>query len=243
MKKKILAGMVAGAILAGTGFGFLGQAQAAADQGTNQQGKVAQHKLRGPQDGQPPMMNMNSADVAKRIHDTFGVNEAEVKAALDAKRNFHDVGQAAMLAKISGKSFKDVLAMKTDSKHWKDVGKELGITADQVKNQMDILSAERMAKRGDITKEKALSLLKAGYRPHDVGMAAKLAKLSKKDVQAVLDMKKINNTWRDVAKKLGVDESKLRPQFSGKNMQRHDKDGRGEMPGPAHDFVMGDDNK
>ncbi|MBQ1416571.1 MAG: hypothetical protein IIY91_04565, partial [Selenomonas sp.] len=64
MKKKILAGMVAGAILAGTGFGFLGQAQAAADQGTNQQGKVAQHKLRGPQDGQPPMMNMNSADVA-----------------------------------------------------------------------------------------------------------------------------------------------------------------------------------
>lgn len=243
MKKKILAGMVAGAILAGTGFGFLGQAQAAADQGTTQQGKVAQHKMRGPHNGQPPMMNVNSADVAKRIHDTFGVSESEVKAALDAKRNFHDVGQAAMLAKISGKSFKDVLAMKTEDKHWKDVGKELGVTAEQVKSQMDVLSAERMAKNGDISKDKALSLLKAGYSPRDVGMAAKLAKLSSKDVQAVLDMKKINNTWKDVAQKLGVDMSKLRPQFSGKGMHRPDKRVGGDMPEPPQDIELGDDNK
>ena len=236
MRKKILAGMVAGAILAGTGFGFLSQAQAA-DQNSGTPSKVVQHQ-KGPRGGQPP--KMNSAVAAKRIHETFGVSETEVKEALDAKRNIHDVGQAAMLAKISGKSFKDVLAMKTEGKHWKDVGKELGITAEQVKNQMDIIAAERMAKKGDITKDKALSLLKAGYKPLDVSMAAKLAKLSNKDVQAVLDMKKINNTWKEVAQKLGVDASKLRPQGFDRDGQ-HRMGGPGERPEPPHDFGMNEE--
>ena len=31
-------------------------------------------------------------------------------------------------------------------------------------------------------------------------------------VQAVLDMKKINNRWSDVADQLGVDKAKLRPE-------------------------------
>ena len=239
MKKKLLAGMMAGALLAGTGFGVLsGQAQAA-DKGT----RFGQQHMQAPHDGQPPMMNMNSAEVAKQLHDTFGVSEAEVKSALDEKHNFHDVGQAAMLAKISGKSFKDVLAMKTNGKHWPEIGKELGVTAEQVQAQMNELTAERMAKKGEIAKERALALLKDGYQPQDIGMAAKLAKLSGKDVQAVLDMKKINNRWSDVAKQLGVDEAKLRPQFTGRGMHRPDKMTEGDMPAPPQPPMMDEDNK
>ena len=212
MRKKMLAGIVAGALMVGTGFGVLsGQAQAA-DTAVKGDRQAPPPMMRGHKGGQPPMMNMNADDVAKKLHETFGVSEAEVKEAINNKSDFQDIGQAAMLSKISGKSLKDVLAMKTADKHWPEVGKELGVTPDQIHKQMNEMTAARMAERGDIDKDKALTLLNNGYRSMDVSMAAKLAKLSGKDVQAVLDMKKINNRWGDVAKELGVDMSKLRPE-------------------------------
>ena len=138
------------------------------------------------------------------------------------------------LKKISGKSFKDVLAMKTQDKHWPEISKELGIKPEQMRAQMNELSAERIAQRGNIDKDQALSLLNKGYRPMDVSVAAKLAKLSNKDIQTILDMKKINNRWGDVAEQLGVDRSALRPnmgkgQFPGHGPQGGPPDG-GEMP-------------
>lgn len=72
--------------------------------------------------------------------------------------------------------------------------------------------AKMMAKKGDVDESTALKLLKNGYHPRDIEVAATLAKESGKDIQKVLDMKKINNRWEDVAKSLGVDESKVRPQ-------------------------------
>ena len=61
-------------------------------------------------------------------------------------------------------------------------------------------------------------------------MAAVLAKESGKDVQAVLDMKKINNRWSDVADQLGVDKSKLRPEGAPHHMG--DSFQPGSMGGP-----------
>lgn len=72
--------------------------------------------------------------------------------------------------------------------------------------------AKMMARKGDVDESTALKLLKNGYHPRDIEVAATLAKESGKDIQKVLDMKKINNRWEDVAKSLGVDESKVRPQ-------------------------------
>lgn len=72
--------------------------------------------------------------------------------------------------------------------------------------------AKMMAKKGDVDESTALKLLKNGYHPRDIEVAGKLAKETGKDIQKVLDMKKINNRWEDVAKSLGVDESKVRPQ-------------------------------
>jgi len=214
MRKKMLAGIVAGALMVGTGFGLLsGQAQAAETVAKGGERQAPPHMMQGHKGGQHPMMNMNADDVAKRLHEAFGVSEAEVKEAINNKRDFQDIGQAAMLSKISGKSFKDVLAMKTADKRWPDVGKALGVTPEQFHKQMNEMTADRMAKRGDIDKAKALALLNNGYRAQDISMAAKIAKLSGKDLQAVLDMKKINNRWSDIAKKLGVDASKLRPDF------------------------------
>ena len=236
MRKKMLAGIVAGVLMAGAGFGMLsGQAQAAevaAQNGRPDKPPV----MRGHKGGDYQMKNVNPDEMAKRLNKTFGVSEDEVKAAFNEKRDFRDIGQAAMLAKISGKSFKDVLAMKTQDKHWPEITKELGIKPEQMRAQMNELSAERIAQRGNIDKDKALSLLNSGYRPMDVSVAAKLAKLSNKDIQTVLDMKKINNRWGDVAEQLGVDRSALRP-----NMEKGKFPGHGPQGGPPDGGEMPDE--
>lgn len=234
MRKKMLAGIVAGALMVGMGFGVLeGQAQAADKNVQNGQPCPPPPMMRGPRGGQPPMRQMSADDVAKQINKTFGVSEKEVKAAIDEQKDFRDIGQAAMLSKISGKSFKDVLAMKTDDKHWPEIGQELGVTPEQIHAQMNEMTAVRMAEKGDVDKDTALKLMNNGYRPHDIGMAAKLAKLSGKDIQSVLDMKKINNRWGDVAQQLGIDRDKLRPQRGEGGFHGHGPQGG---PPPAEDM-------
>ena len=45
-------------------------------------------------------------------------------------------------------------------------------------------------------------------------MAAELAKNSSKSINDVIGMKKINNTWKDVASSLGVSESTIRQDLA-----------------------------
>ena len=226
MKKKMVAGIVAGAVLLGTGYGALAQA---AESNSNKDTQ-SQHMMKQGRKGQPPQMNADEA--AKHIHETFGVDESQVKEAINAKKDFRDIGQAAMLAKISGKSFKDVLAMKTDSNNWKDIGKNLGVTREQVHEQMNAMTAEHIAQKGNIDQAEALSLLKNGYHSQDINAAAILAKQSGKDIQSVLDLKKINNSWSDVAEQLGVDKSVLRPNKDAKGGPQGGPDG--DMMGGPH---------
>ncbi len=58
-----------------------------------------------------------------------------------------------------------------------------------------------------------------------------------KDIQSVLDLKKINNRWGDVADQLGVDRKELQ-KFHGPGphgMGRHDGLGPDMMGGPMMD--------
>ena len=224
MKKKMVAGIVAGAVLLGTGYGALAQA---AEMNNNKDMQTGHMMERGHK-GQPPQMNAEEA--AKHIHDTFGVDENQVKKAINEKKDFRDIGQAAMLAKISGKSFKDVLAMKTDSNTWQEIGKSLGVTHEQIREQMDSMMAAHIAQKGNIDQAAALALLKSGYHPQDVTAASILAKQSGKGIQSILDMKKINNRWSDVAEQLGIDKSVLRA----------DKDAKGGMHGEMMGGPHGD---
>ena len=99
--------------------------------------------------------------------------------------------------------------MKTEDTNWQDIGKSLGVTREQVREQMDAMTAAHIAQRGNIDQAAVLALLKDGYQAHDIMAASVLAKQSGKDVQSVLAMKKINNRWSDVAEQLGVDKSVL----------------------------------
>ena len=197
--KKILAGMATGALLI-TGSLAISHAQSA-DTADDSCGR---YERRG-HFGHHQMPQMDKTKLAEHMAQEFGVGKDEVLTALEAKNDFRDVGHAAMLSKVSGKSFSDVLALKTEQNGWPEVEKSLGITPEQIKESMDSLMAKRLAERANISEDRASQLLTAGYEPHDIAMAGAIAQAAGKDIQAVLDKKKINNRWPEVAKSFGVD--------------------------------------
>ena len=220
--KKLLAGILAGAMLTGIGVNAA-SAKSVSHADKHQRPTVMQKGKMAP----CPPVQMSADDAAKKVHDTFGVDEKEVKSAIEDGKDIRDIGQAAMFANISGKSFKDVMGMKTDTKGWQEVGKELGITQEQVKDKMATMQAKDIAKKASVDENTAATLLKNGYRAHDIVAAGILAKAANKDIQSVLDMKKINNRWGDVADQLGVDKSVL---HMGRGPQ--DMNGHGPQGGP-----------
>ncbi|WP_302609962.1 Tat pathway signal sequence domain protein [uncultured Mitsuokella sp.] len=228
---KMIAGIVAGLVLTAGGFGVL-SAQSQSQDG-------AQHRMfaKGERpDGQMPQMDASEA--AKHIAETFGVDESQVKNAIENKKDFRDIGQAAMIAKVSGKSFDEVMALKTDDKNWRDIGESLGVTREKVEEVRQSMTAQHLSQDGDIDESKALSLLKKGYEPRDIECAAALAKASGKDIQSVLDRKKINNRWGDVAKELGVDANVLPKKFHGYGPHGHGPQG-GPEGGPEGGMMGG----
>ena len=160
------------------------------------------------------------ADVSvwtKFLAEKYGVDESQIKAALDSGVHFEDIHHAAILAKLSGKSFSEVLAMRVD---WEQVAQKLGVTHEQIENFYNREREEHLAKRAGIDVKTLQALLKEGYHPQDIMIAGKIAKASNKNIKSVLDKRKINNTWGDVAKSFGVDMKKIMPPPHG---DRHGK--------------------
>lgn len=142
-RKKVLIGMAVGLLLVGGGaFGYVhtvGQVRAEAEAWQGQP---------------PPVMQVDPEKAAKHIAEAFCIDESEVRAAIEAKRDFRDIGHAAMLAKISGESFKDVLALKRDGKDWREVDGELHITREQIRGVMMEIEARHLAVGVTFRKEK-----------------------------------------------------------------------------------------
>lgn len=124
-----------------------------------------------------------------------------------------DVVHAAFLAKASGKTIDKVLSYKTEDTTWKYVTKKLGVTTEELKNTRQDMMAERIATKTGSEKADILNLFNQGYRSRDIMMAGELAKHSSKPMSEILDMKKINNNWRDVASSLGVSQNTIRQDF------------------------------
>lgn len=195
-KRKFMAGLLAGAFIFG---GATGMAAAAPGDGEDP-GQEAQRPSRLTDADKEAIAN----DVARR----YGVKAAEVREALDERKNFDDIYYGALLAKVSGKSFKEVLALKAD---WWEVEKKLGLTGEEIGKVYDDIMLRDLAERSSLSEVKTRRLLDANYHPRDIRIAGRLAKASGKDVQEVLDMKKINMRWRDIVAELGIDRGVLRP--------------------------------
>ena len=205
-KKMIMAMAVGGALFGASFFGVIGEA---AEGGRHDGPPMGQHHM-----GQAPW-RMNDEEAAARAAKMFGVDEAEVAAYLaENPRAFRDVFPCSMLARTSGHSFAEVMAVYEEQGDWRAVGESLGVTREMIHETMGDLMAGRLADdKTNLTKDEARALLREGYHPRDVRAAGILGKAANKNAREILAMKKINNGWDDVAKELGLDASVLREAF------------------------------
>lgn len=143
---------------------------------------------------------------AQRLSEAYGISKDTILTRVNGGASFRDVHRAAFLAKASGKTFDEVLDLKTGDNTWKDVAKTLGVTKEQAKATFHGLSADRLNAKLGLDRATVLGLLDQGYKTRDIAVAGLLAENAGKTPASVLDMKKINNTWRDVAETLGVSD-------------------------------------
>ena len=210
IKQKVIAGILSGAMIFGGGLAInSAQARNHFSEHQNFQERHERHEMTDEQ--------LN--EFAQKISERYGVNQAEVLAALQNHNHFEDVRIAAKLSKLSGKSFSEVMAMKVD---WKQVAEKLGLTHEQIEDSMKAEMLEGLAERSKLDQKTVESLLKDGYHPHDITCAGIIANESGKNVKSVFSKRKINNSWDDVAKEFGVDLKKvMKPDH-----ERGDKDRR-----------------
>lgn len=215
LTKKSIVGLTAGVIiLAGAASPFTVQAAAANDCA-----------------GQLPAMHQHHFDpdkIAQRIADTYGVNKEDVLKYHNEGVNFKDVFKASFLAKASGKSLKEVMKVKTFDNTWKDVAQSLSVTKEQIKATHNDIVATKLEAKLHISKQISLDLLQQGYRARDISVANELSKNTGKPIIDVLGMKKINNTWQDVASVLGVDDNTFTRDKKDLRAALHQEEFRGQ---------------
>jgi predicted transcriptional regulator len=216
VSKKTIAAMIAGTfIIAGAASPFI--VQAADTQETSSSYHQKQEKRQ-----------INPEEAAKRISDTFGIDQATILKYHNDGMKFRDISKAAFLAKAGNKSINDVISQKTPTNTWKDVAAALGITKEQMKATHQDIAATHLNKKTGISKKTALDLLHQGYHPRDIGMASELSKNTKKPIKDILSLKKINNTWSDVAKELGINTETFKQDLKEIGHGPHHR-------GPHHD--------
>jgi hypothetical protein len=165
--------------------------------------------------------------IAQRIADTYGVNKDEVLKYHNEGVNFKDVFKASFLAKASGKSLKEVMEVKTLDNTWKDVAQSLGVTKEQMKATRNDITATKLETKLHISKQISLDLMQQGYRARDIAVANAFSNNTGKSISDVLDMKKINNTWHDVASALGVNDNTFKQDMKALREAFHHEEFRG----------------
>jgi hypothetical protein len=189
-KKRIIGIVAGGVLLAGTISPFIAQA---AEQCNFQPNVMGHHR-------------MDPDKMAQHIADNFGVSKDEVLSYEKQGVHFRDLYKASFLAKASGKSLKEVMQAKTLDNTWKDVAESIGATKEKIRAAHQDIEAAKLESKLNIPKQASLDLMQEGYRSHDIAIANELSKNTSKPINDILSMRKINNTWYDVAQTLGVDE-------------------------------------
>lgn len=171
-----------------------------------------------------PAMHQRKIDpekAAERISQHFGVSKEVVLKYQNQGYTFRDLTKAAFLAKASGKSFENVVALKTSDKTWKTVAQELGVTKEQMKATHRELTADRITAKTGMNKAEVTGLMEQGYRGRDIAMAGLLSKKSSRSASDIIQLKKINNTWLDVADAIGVDKEAFKAELKEMHKGHH----------------------
>ncbi len=142
-----------------------------------------------------------SAEIAR----DFGLDEKEILAACKDKRSLWDIMHAAAVAKASNQPFANVIRFKTAENSWGDVHAAMRVSPAMMRAARADAMTGHIAARLAMDKAQVKGLLEEGYRPRDIFCASVIAKLSNTGVKEILQEKKINNWWQDVAQAHNID--------------------------------------
>lgn len=170
--------------------------------------------------------DFSAETAAQDMQDTYGVDKQAVLDYNAKGWRFRDLERAAFISYTSGKPLSEVIGAKTVTNSWRDVSESFGITAEKDRASRQKLMSNRMASRLGMDAGEVNKALDEGYHPSDITMAAMLAKKADKSFKNVLNMKKINNSWYDVAASLNIDEQEL---YQIRTDARDCMDGYGHM--------------
>lgn len=191
IKKKIIAGLLGGALILTGAQAFANTPEFPPQESNWQEEDTA-----------------NIDNWVKHISEKYDVDSAQVRKALDDGVFYEEIKHAAVLAKLSGKSFSEVMAMRVD---WKQVAEKLGVTREQLDAFYEQERNEHFAKMAGVDVKTLQSLIEDGYDPRDIMIAGRIAQASGKNIKNVLDKREINNSWEDVAQSFGVDMKEIMP--------------------------------
>ncbi|MCX7779912.1 MAG: hypothetical protein N2491_03220 [Negativicutes bacterium] len=153
---------------------------------------------------------INPSQFAKTMSDLFGVSEAAVSRYLAAGVSYRDIGAGSFLALASGNSLDEIMPLKTSSNTWREVAQKLGVTRQQAKaTSHNVVIGQFHAKLG-LEQSVTRTLLADGYKPRDIAIAGLFARDTAKSIEEVLAVKRINNTWLDVARILAIPPERVR---------------------------------
>ena len=146
----------------------------------------------------------NPEIMAQNIQDCFGIDKQVILDYNKQGWKIHDLNKAALIAFASETPISDILNAKTMANDWKDVGESFGVTREKIHTVMQTMMSKKMATNLDVDSVVINSFLSQGYHPRDIAMAVTLSKHTDKTIDEVINMKKINNRWSDVATALGI---------------------------------------
>lgn len=143
-------------------------------------------------------------EIVALISKQYGIRFSSLLKFCDAGGRLDEACHIAHIAMLSNKSFDSIVSLKHGDNSWSEVFHKAGISEDVIRAYRKNIAADMLKLRYGIDHEISFVLIDECYRLGDISRAAQLAVLAKMDVREVLGMKRINNSWDDVAKLLEV---------------------------------------
>ncbi len=167
---------------------------------------AAEGAQREEQQKRPPRRpQMSLEEMQTVLSQKYFLTPEETKSYTDSGTNFRDLERAAKLSYISGKSVKEILALKKDEP-WQRVEFLIGAVGEKAYRKDLELKAVNLERWWGIPKKLGLHYMKQGYPMHYVKVTWILAKHSDWTMDAILKDKKYGENWKAWCKRnLAID--------------------------------------
>ncbi|MDL2280277.1 hypothetical protein LJC10_00290 [Selenomonadales bacterium OttesenSCG-928-I06] len=145
----------------------------------------------------PPVYNIDQA--SERLANMFEVDKSTILNYCVEGYKVRELYIIGIITKASGRSFKEVMALKTPDNNFFTIAKELGVSQEDAISISEELSLEEVVEYLQIDRAVFDNLVAENYRYRDIVLAGIVSKHAKKPISEIVLLKKINNTWFEVA--------------------------------------------